>query len=486
MINLLLCFLLQVNIYPRNAMWDRYTIMPPLGKVKSIATSDLQVFAVSGQHLLFINKQSFTFEKSIYFDCVPELVGYDRYTNDLWIVCPDRVLRLSQTTYNLREYPISCVVYRFAIDASMLYIEGTETSEKYALDKTTGVLSNVSYFPQNLSWYKKTSPSDTREYPFLNPYYYYDDAQTSQMPFHQYAITSIYDDGMYLYVGTDQYGLLKYNKISLQNERIVHGPLDSRITTVKKSAERLYFLCTSGISSYRTGDKNWQYLRLDRVVTDIVTIDDDIFLARDNLVLRTSGSLEFPVGNFNTNVLSLGSDEDNIYVGTRSGMYKIIKGSSIEIPFGPDRYAVYYIHPTEKAVYVGGEFALYKYNKVIEGWSTIYNFGVKDIVSIENDIYSLGLNNQIIRYSDVVDDSLGTDSSWMLLPYFNIYDIDTDNDVLYCATYSGIYYYDPASATYKVIYNLPRIHYDYVFVIDERILAISKNSAYSLPLEYRD
>ena len=473
-------------MYPRNAMWDRYTIMPPLGKIKSIATSDLQVFAVSDQYLLFVNKQNFTFDKSLRFDCFPEMVGYDRYTNDLWIVCPDYMLRLSQTTYNLREYPIDCVVHRFAIDASKLYIEGTETSEKYSLDKVTGALSTVSYFPQNLVWYKKISSSDIREYPFLTPYYYYDDAQTSQIPFDQYAITSIYDDGMYLYVGTDRFGLLKYNKISLQKERIVHGPLDARITAVRKSNDTLYFLSTAGRSYYRTAEKTWQYLRLDRAVTAIITTDDNIFLARDSRVLRTSGSLEFTVGDFNTNILSLGSDKDNIYVGTRSGMYRLIKGTGTEIPFGPERYAVYYIYPTEKAVYVGGEFALYKYSKATETWSTIFRFGVTDIVSIENDIYSLGTNNQIMRCSDITTDSLEADSGWMLLPYFNIYDIDTDDDVLYCATYSGMYYYDPESATYKVIYNLPRIHYEYVFVVDGQILAVSRNSAYSLPLEYRD
>ena len=117
---------------------------------------------------------------------------------------------------------------------------------------------------------------------------------------------------------------------------------------------------------------------------------------------------------------------------------------------------------------------------------TVLNFGVKDIVAINNDIFALGTNNQIMHYSNVADDSPEADTNWYLLPYFNIYDIDTDSEVLYCATYAGIHYYDPASSLYKAIYNLPRIDYQYVFFVDNTILAISSDAVYSLPLEHRD
>jgi ligand-binding sensor domain-containing protein len=199
-----------------------------------------------------------------------------------------------------------------------------------------------------------------------------------------------------------------------------------------------------------------------------------------------SGTLEFPVGDFNTNVLTLSSDSQNIYVGTQSGLFVINKQNSQILPFGPDQYAVYYVYPTDEAIYVGGEFSLYKYARNRAEWTTVSNFGIKDIVGIEGNIYALGTNNQIMQFESPTGDSSVPDTSWILLPYFNIYDIETDNRVLYCATYSGMYYYDPAASTYNVIYNLPRISYDYVFVVDENILAVSKNSMYLLPLEYRD
>ena len=185
-------------------------------------------------------------------------------------------------------------------------------------------------------------------------------------------------------------------------------------------------------------------------------------------------------------ILAIDSDSSYIYAATLSGLFRIAQGTSIEMPFGPQRYAVYYVYPTEEAVYAGGEFALYKYSRDDRTWTTALGFGVKDIVRLQDDIYALGTNNQIMRVLDEPVDSLAPDSGWVLLPYFNIYDIDTDGDVLYCATYSGIYYYVPEASLYRIIYNLPRMQYDYVSVINDQLVAVGKNSIYSLPLEHRD
>ena len=486
MISLILLFSINVSTYPQNAMWDRYTIIPPLGTIRSIAASDLEVFATSDRYLLFVSKLDYTLKKSLYFDCDLELVGYDNYTTDLWLTCTDMIIRLNTMTYALRTFPVPGAVNRFTFDAKHVFFESAQSGERFALDKITGVLSSINNFPQNLKWYKRTSENDIRAYPFLNPYYYYDDPQFSQVPFQTYPITALYDDGMYLYVGTDRYGLLKYDKVSWDSRRIIYGPLDSHIKTVKKFGKNICFLSASGISYPREDLGRWSYLRLNKAAADLVAIDDEIFLARSNRVFRTSDNLEFPVGDFTTSVLALGSDSAHIYIGTNSGLFRIAKDTRTKIPFGPDMYAVYYIYPTTDAVYVGGEFALYKYVRAENEWTTVLSFGVKDIVEINNSIYALGTNNQIMRYVDAPNDSLPADTSWYLLPYFNIYDIDTDNEVLYCATYAGIHYYDPASSLYKAVYNLPRIDYEYVFFVDNTILAISRDAVYSLPLEHRD
>jgi hypothetical protein len=486
MLYLLFLSLLAVTIHPQNAMWDHYTVIPPLGAIRSIAVSDIQVFATSGQYLLFFDKIDYAFEKSIFFDCELELVGYDNYTNDLWIVCPDGLIRFNIMSYSLRTYPLSDPINRFSLDASNIYFESTGTTERYALDKVLGTVSTINNFPENLRWYSKTTERAVRDYPFLNPYYYYDDTQVSQVPFENYPITALYDDGMHLYVGTDRFGLLRYNTVSWESQRVVYGPLDSEIRTVKKSDNNIYFLSAQGISYFQGDPHDWQYLRLSRQAYDMNITSDGLFIARNSRLLKTSGNLEFPVVNFRTDVLTINSDQDNIYIGTRSGLFRCIKGTNNAIPFGPEAYAVYYVYPDEDAVYVGGEFALYEYNRETEHWETSFNFGVKDIVGIDHEIYALGTNNQVMRTARAQEDSTTADTSWLLLPYFNVYDIDTDQEVLYCATYAGLYYYEPNSGLYKVIYNLPRIPYEHIFVVGDTLIAVSKNSIYSLPLEYRD
>ena len=486
MFTLALLLLSQVNVHPQNPAWDRYTTIPPLGTIQSITASDLYVFAASGQHLLFFNKPNYSFERSVRFDCELNLIGYDKYTSDIWIVCPEHIIRFNILSYTLRAYPLSENILRFAMDMKNVYFESVKGGQKYALDKIIGTLTSVSSFPADLKWFAKNSESDIRQYRFLNPYYYYDEAQVSQVPFERYSITAIYDDGMHLYVGTDRYGLLKYNKTTWAKQRLVYGPVDPYIKKVAKYGENIYFLCASGISYFHEKDQEWKYLRLNRGANDFTALGDDIFLARNNELIRTSGALEFSVGGFTNDILAIASDSSYIYAATHSGLFRIAQGTSIEMPFGPQRYAVYYVYPTEEAVYAGGEFALYKYSRDDRTWTTALGFGVKDIVRLQDDIYALGTNNQIMRVLDEPVDSLAPDSGWVLLPYFNIYDIDTDGDVLYCATYSGIYYYVPEASLYRIIYNLPRMQYDYVSVINDQLVAVGKNSIYSLPLEHRD
>ena len=194
----------------------------------------------------------------------------------------------------------------------------------------------------------------------------------------------------------------------------------------------------------------------------------------------------FSISNFPTDVISLNQDEENLYIGTKTGLFKIIKGTDIPLPFGPDRYAVHAIYPTENAVYVGDDFAFYSYDRGEDSWSKVLNFGIKDIVELKNDLYLLGVNNQLIKYRTSDGDAIGADSTWILLPYFNVYDIDSDGDVLYCASYAGVYYYEPETELYKVIYNLPRVRYDYIFVMDDTLVTLSNDVIYSLPIEYRD
>jgi hypothetical protein len=484
MINLLLCCIIfSINITPKNIFWDHYSIVPPLGRIKSLVTSPLYVFAISDNYLLMFDKQNLNIKKTIHFDQDIDLVGYDQYYNDLWIISTSGIIRFTIASYNVSEYPAVTEVDRFGIGQNYLYLDGTRD---YSLNKRTGEVKIINSFPGNLVWYKKTTGADIKNYTFLTPYYYFDELEESQAPFHQFPITAIYDDGMYLYVGTDRYGILKYNKISWQKQRVIYGPLDSGIRKAKKFDNNIYFISSLGLSYYPAGADNWKYQRFTYDIADVLPFNNYFIVSFGSRISRASGGVIFTISNFSTNILCLSQDKKYLYVGTNSGLFKIAKEANIPMPFGPDRYAVYVVYPMDNEIFVGSETGFYKYNREFNKWLKEISFGVKDIVELKGVLYLLGVNNQVIKYQNIHKDSADIDTSWFLLPYFNIYDIDTDDKVLYCASYAGINYYDPDNELYNVIYNLPRIKYDYVFVVDNSILAVSNKNIYSLPLKYRD
>ncbi|MEO0156470.1 MAG: hypothetical protein ABIL07_05100, partial [candidate division WOR-3 bacterium] len=180
-------------------------------------------------------------------------------------------------------------------------------------------------------------------------------------------------------------------------------------------------------------------------------------------------------------------DQTSIYVGTVDGMYKILRETREPIEFGPDRYPVYVIYPSNEQIFVGGEFATYRFDQRLNQWFQIMPWGAKDICEVKSNFYFLTVDNQLIRYKPLGDSILvDNDTNVILLPYFNIYDIDSDGKILYCATGSGINYFDPETQLYNPIYNLPRIKYNNVAVVNEDIIAISDNCIYRLPIKYRD
>ncbi len=484
MINLLFyCVLLSVNVTPQNILWDRYTITPPLGEVKSIVTSPLNIFAISDNYLIVFDKQDFTVKKTLHFDQEIELIGYDQQYDDLWISGASSIMRLTVATYTLREYPFVDDIHRLGIGKDYLYLDAVRN---YSLNKRTGEIKEIHSFSGDSKWHMRITESDIRNYTFLTPYYYYDESEESQAPFSQFPITALYDDGMYLYVGTYRYGILKYNKVSWQKERIIYGPLDLDLRKVRKFDNNIYFVSSLGVSHYQIGAGNWHYQRFTHQIADILFFENNFLVSFENHISRVDGNMIFRISTIGADILCLNSDNTYIYVGTNSGLLKIYKGTNEPIPFGPDRHSIYSVYSTENNVFAGGEFGFYQYNKEKKVWAKVLPFGVKDIISIEDDLYLLGVNNQIIKYNKSEQDLPSSDTSWILLPYFNIYDIDTDNEVLYCASYAGIYYYEPKTELYKVVYNLPRVKYEYVFVADTDIIAVTDKNIYSLPIEFRD
>lgn len=474
-----------LEIYPQNIFLDRYELIPPLGKIKSIATSIDKVFAVSDNYLLIFDKKSLELLRTTYFKKEISLVGYDPFADELWISGVYSIIRYNFHLGTVREYGFPGVINGIGFDQQRVYIS---SQKKYAMDRINGNLEVVPQFPENVIWYKNFEKKQLNEYIFLTPYFYQDSLMQTNNPFHRYEITALYDEGQELYVGTDQYGILRYNKITMFRERIIYGPLVTRGVKLKKIATDYFFISSAGISLLKSEDiKNWYYFRLSGDPSDFLYINGDYIVSFGNQIASIRGAMTTPIAYFKNKIITINFDGMNIYVGTNNGMFKILRDTNEPLDFGPNRYPVYVIYPMDDQILVGGEHATYQYDRQQNRWFQIMPWGTRDICKLKSSLYFLTHENQLIKYPLFADSSAKEgDTVPSILPYFNIYDVDTDGEVLYCATGSGINYFEPLSANYNPIYNLPRIKYNHVAVVDEYIIAVSDENIYRLARKYRD
>ncbi|OGC41984.1 hypothetical protein A2Y85_06905 [candidate division WOR-3 bacterium RBG_13_43_14] len=479
----LLVFLFFTQIISPNIFYqDNYRIIPPLGRIKSIAVTPFEVIAVNDDYLLIFDRNPFQMKSSFSFDQPIELVGFDEQYNEIWLSGRKKMLRFNTHSSILYEYMITEDIGRFGIAEDYIYVDGVND---YSIEKRTGAVKNLSAFPGTVKWFQKTGDTDLKKYPWLSPYVYFDDMSRSQVPNQSFPITAIADGGLEIFVGTDRYGLLKYNSISWQKERSVFGPLGINLRQVRRFEDKIYFISESGVSILPQGAKDWQYLRTRAHPSGFqIYKGTPVFGLRMNLFSFENG-VSITLNSTPNEIIALEGDNNNLYIGTTQGMFALTKTSGKLTPFGPSKYSVYAIYPAYDRILSGGEFGLYSYDRNDKSWTQIMPFGIKDIVKFKDEYFLLGLNNQLIRYKPPEDIS-DADTNWVMLPYFNIYDIDADSDVVYCASYAGIYYFEPESELFKVIYNLPRIKYDHVFVVNQNILAVSSKGIFQLPNQKRD
>ncbi|MGQ9817532.1 MAG: hypothetical protein ACUVQ3_06265 [bacterium] len=474
-----------VEIDPPNIFIYHYELIPPLGEIKSIATSVNKIFALSDNYLLIFDKSNLRLIRTAHFNQDIFLIAYDQFYDELWITGANAIFRYNIHLGSIREYQFVEKIDGIGIAPEKVYISARK---KYALDRLSGVLESVPNFPANIIWYRGFDDKVLKDFKFLSPYYYRDDLNETNEPFHQYNITALYDEGLYLYVGTDKYGLLRYNKVSLERQRIIYGPLTTTGQRLKKIGNTYYFISAYGISNYNSdADKSWRYFRLSVQPEDLVFFDNELIVSYGNQLIKVIGNVTIPIAQFRNKILNISFDDLSIYVGTDNGMYRILKETNEPLDFGPDRYPVYVIYPFGEQLYVGGEFATYLYDRIVHKWKSLINRGTKDICEINSMLYFLTTDNQLIQYGSGYDSvSSENDTLPIILPYFNIYDIDTDGKALYCATASGINYFDPERNLYNPVYNLPRIKYNYVAITEDDIIAVADQKIYRLPLKYRD
>jgi len=479
----LCCFLYALQVDPQNINLERYDVIPPLGRVTSITASVLNLYAISGNYLLIFERSGLKLTRTVFFDPPPGLAAYDP-ADELWLTNGNGLVRYNLVLGSVREYPFTGFISALACGSDNIYLQ---SARKFALEKTTGKFHEVAAFPGGLKWISVLTEDELRRHPYLIPYYYRDDLTVTQSPETRFSITALCDDGLDLYVGTDGYGLLKYNTVSGQKERLIFGPLDLNFRRqARKSGEWLYFITDAGVSRLNPKTGKWDYRRLNVTINDLFIADSSWIITGGNAISYLSGTMVFPIDDFKSAVLTAATDARYFYVGTGTGMFRIERGTNEALAFGPEKQPVLAIAPVGDETYVGTEFALFRYRLNADRWDRIFPRGVKKIVALGPDMFFLSLDNQLIKFRPAADDTRIDDSTWVLLPYFNIYDIETDNSVLYCASYNGLNYYEPGTSLYKPIYNLPRQKYNSILVADPYLFAVADRLIYRLPILSRD
>ncbi len=470
-------FLIALQIYPANPRLDRYEVVPTLGRIGALTVSAFDLFALSDQELIVINKSDLRITRTVAFDAPVSLMAYDQFRDELWLAAGNSLIRFNLALGSIREYPLSSgPISALAVTPERVYFMA---GEPYSLQVMTGVIKKTMP-PEGLNWSQTLTDEELQKHPYLSPYYYRDDPSESQVPMTRFEITALLDDGLYVYAGTDRFGVLRYNALTLQHERVIYGPLDSQVRQARRVGGRIAFLTEAGLSFYDPQSNRWSYRRLEVPIAQFLALDTTILIASNSQLSTLSGTMVFPITEFPTRVLALGADERRYFIGTEWGMFQIPRGTRESFVFGPDKNPVRSILVLDNHTYVGTDFALYRGDSAGTTWDTIMPFGVQKMLPVGSDLYCLSVSNQLIRCRPVAD------SQWILLPYFNIYDIETDSAVVYCAGYNGLNYYDPAGGFYKPIYRLPRLAYRHVFLADGHLLVVADGGFYRLAVGDRD
>lgn len=206
----------------------------------------------------------------------------------------------------------------------------------YEFNKFSGEFKRLDGAPAGIVWYPKDSPQN---YPFLAPYFVQD------RKLKRYYMTSAARDGEDLWVGTQGYGLYKYNIYTYEPTHCIFGPGNKCVNVMLKDGDIFWFGGISGNVITRWDRKNdeWTYFSvednygiLSTSITSITATEKYAWFGTKEGVTRYEKSS----GDFQTYtvfdglpsnfVLSLAADSLSLWVGTIQGLVRMEDGNVIE------------------------------------------------------------------------------------------------------------------------------------------------------------
>lgn len=244
---ILLVLLLQPQFY-REGDWVTYTA---LRRITSVSY-DLSYVYMAGERSIARYDRRFdewAHPLSISDGLLDEemiVCGYDRFEDCLWVVSPgtiqkyNPILRRSQLFRDLgvslnqiHSIGVSETAVWFASDRQLLKLE-----------RETGSWVRVPLAPADVVWWGRRSllPIDSSAYPFLTPYFFVDENLV------RYEISSLADDGRYLWVGTDGHGAWRYDPVTFDEKHFAYGLSSDTVRCLARDGDSLWIGGMSGES----------------------------------------------------------------------------------------------------------------------------------------------------------------------------------------------------------------------------------------------
>lgn len=226
-----------------------------------------------------------------------DVVGIDLYTDNLLVSSDLNIYSYTRTLEDWESYTMGGVKGSFtSIGVNAEYIWGEGPDLKIRFNKITRNWIPVDRFEDDVKWFGKRGEVDIRKprYSFLAPFY------VSGKHLERYDMTTAVEDGKTLWVGTEGYGVLRYDLIDLTSEHLLMGVATGGVDAVCLDEGFLWFggkdADASGITRWRQADNSWVHYDKEK-----------------------------DVGLFSNRVSVILADSKYVWLGTREGLTRFDK-----------------------------------------------------------------------------------------------------------------------------------------------------------------
>ncbi len=445
-----------------------YLEIPPMGRITSIAASPNQILLINSEYLVFLSKrENFKFVYSYRPPETPTIVGYDLEWGDFWVMTKKNIFRINEYSYSIRNFNIesTSAITSLAIGPGYLYWYDKAIPVRF--NKRNGKIERPVIIPAEVTWFKLLSTKQLRKFPFLAPYYFQDEK------FNQYPISALLEDGFDLLVGSDGFGLYKFNKFTWEKEHIAFAPFTPYVRELLKESDGLYFVGDNSVTYYDYLKNSYEYTRFDNRIDAFIPLQNKFIVSSANRLLSIEANFVYPLGEPVQKVTDFSPDGTSILYATDDGIFQLNTETNTIYPLGLTNTMVNKILPDSDFIYAATEKGLFKFDRATKKWERLIAFPFIDLLKYQDRHFLISSTHQLY---ELVDDSLN------ILPYMNIFCFECDSQYLYLGTILGLAIYDPQRKLYRHAHFVPKEKIISMAILRETVWLLTERSIITVAL----